>query len=63
MTQPKSQPLEANNGKCPECAKPIAHKYRPFCSARCANLDLGKWFNEEYQLPGDTEMPDDITEL
>ncbi|MBL4639726.1 MAG: DNA gyrase inhibitor YacG [Kordiimonadaceae bacterium] len=49
-------------GKCPECAKPAVHKSRPFCSDRCANLDLGKWFNEGYTLPGDSEIPDDITE-
>lgn len=48
--------------KCPECGKPTIEKYRPFCSKRCADVDLGRWFNEEYTLPGDSEIPDDIGE-
>lgn len=48
--------------KCPECGKPTMQAYRPFCSKRCADVDLGRWFNEEYTLPGDSEIPDDIAE-
>lgn len=48
--------------KCPECGKPTLEKYRPFCSKRCADVDLGRWFKEEYTLPGDSEIPDDIAE-
>ena len=48
--------------KCPQCGKPTAPAYRPFCSKRCADLDLGKWLNESYVLPGDSEIPDDIGE-
>ncbi|WP_417466079.1 DNA gyrase inhibitor YacG [Kordiimonas sp.] len=48
--------------KCPECGKPTVKDYRPFCSKRCADVDLGRWFNEEYTLPGDSEIPDDIGE-
>ncbi|WP_262693116.1 DNA gyrase inhibitor YacG [Kordiimonas aquimaris] len=48
--------------KCPECSKPVVHAYRPFCSKRCADLDLGKWFNEQYVLPGDSEINDDLEE-
>ncbi|PCI64106.1 MAG: DNA gyrase inhibitor YacG [Kordiimonadales bacterium] len=40
--------------KCPQCSKETEHAFRPFCSKRCADLDLGKWFNEEYHLPGDS---------
>lgn len=47
---------------CPECSKPVVHAYRPFCSKRCADLDLGKWFNEQYILPGDSEINDDLEE-
>jgi len=46
--------------KCPECGKVTVQQYRPFCSKRCADLDLGKWFNESYQLPGDSEIPEDM---
>ncbi|PCH93438.1 MAG: DNA gyrase inhibitor YacG, partial [Rhodobacteraceae bacterium] len=30
---------------CPMCDKDTDKTYRPFCSKRCADLDLGKWFN------------------
>jgi len=29
------------------------HDVRPFCSERCKNLDMGSWFNGEYQIEGD----------
>ena len=37
--------------KCPNCAKPAVAAYRPFCSKRCADLDLGRWLNGEYRIP------------
>lgn len=37
---------------CPICAKPVAERHRPFCSDRCAKLDLAHWFNGSYVLPG-----------
>jgi endogenous inhibitor of DNA gyrase (YacG/DUF329 family) len=36
---------------CPICGAPIAARYRPFCSVRCANVDLGRWLNEAYVVP------------
>ena len=38
---------------CPVCAKPAAAAYRPFCSRRCADVDLGHWFNEDYRIPAE----------
>ncbi len=40
---------------CPECGKPSTLKYRPFCSKRCADLDLGQWLNEGYKIESDEE--------
>lgn len=40
---------------CPICGKAGAEKYRPFCSRRCADIDLGRWLTEGYALPGETE--------
>lgn len=41
---------------CPICGKPPAEKYRPFCSRRCADVDLGKWLTGSYAIPvEDTE--------
>lgn len=36
---------------CPMCQKETDHKYRPFCSKRCADLDLGKWMTGAYAVP------------
>lgn len=38
---------------CPICAKDSDAKYRPFCSRRCADIDLGRWLNESYRVPTD----------
>ena len=43
---------------CPICTKPADAKYRPFCSKRCADLDLGKWLGGGYAIPGD-DIPDE----
>jgi len=38
---------------CPICGKPAElPRYRPFCSPRCAEVDLGRWFNGSYVVPG-----------
>lgn len=38
--------------KCPLCGQPAALRYRPFCSKRCADLDLGRWLKGSYAIPG-----------
>ncbi len=49
--------------KCPICEKPTVVEYRPFCSKRCADVDLGRWFNESYVVPEPLgEEPIDIEE-
>jgi uncharacterized protein len=45
-----SQQLEG--GACPICGKPRDAKLRPFCSKRCADLDLARWLKGEYSIPG-----------
>ncbi|HMO09697.1 MAG TPA: DNA gyrase inhibitor YacG [Paracoccaceae bacterium] len=39
-------------GACPVCGKLAAPAYRPFCSRRCADVDLGRWLGGHYRLPG-----------
>lgn len=43
---------------CPICKKDQVAKYRPFCSKRCADVDLGRWFNGTYAIPalGDEDI-------
>ncbi len=43
-------------GKCSICAKPAHKDYHPFCSKRCADVDLGKWLGDGYRIPTD-EVP------
>lgn len=50
------------NGNCPSCNKPLDLKYRPFCSKRCADLDLGQWLNEGYKIESDEEDQTDLHE-
>lgn len=36
---------------CPICSKPTAEATKPFCSARCREVDLNKWFTASYAVP------------
>jgi len=46
---------------CPVCKAGESADYAPFCSRRCADIDLGRWLNADYQLPGqETASPEDI---
>ncbi len=47
-------------GRCPMCKKRATLEYRPFCSKRCADLDLAKWIGGSYAIPAEEA---DITEL
>lgn len=38
---------------CPVCQKPTDPTYRPFCSKRCADVDLGRWLNGSYAIPAE----------
>lgn len=48
---------------CPRCAKPVtwtsAALFRPFCSERCKQTDLGAWATESYRVPEPPEPGDD----
>ena len=45
--------------RCPQCGKPRTQAYRPFCSKRCRDLDLGKWLDGSYAIPAVEEEPPD----
>ncbi len=38
---------------CPICQAETVEKYRPFCSKRCADIDLARWFNGGYAVPSE----------
>jgi endogenous inhibitor of DNA gyrase (YacG/DUF329 family) len=48
---------------CPICGKPASRATQPFCSRRCAEVDLGRWLTGQYRLPGPpAELDDDPRE-
>ncbi|MEE2661677.1 MAG: DNA gyrase inhibitor YacG [Pseudomonadota bacterium] len=45
--------------RCPICDAERVDKFRPFCSKRCAEIDLGRWFTGSYAVPTE-EISDDL---
>ena len=45
--------------RCAHCGKPVVARWRPFCSKRCADLDLGRWLSETYRVVTDEEPETD----
>lgn len=54
---------------CPICGKPAEEKYYPFCSKRCADIDLYRWLSGNYVIPenesddDDEKIPDDENDM
>ena len=50
--------------RCAICGKPAEAQYRPFCSRRCADVDLQRWLSGRYAVAAveddsDREEPED----
>jgi endogenous inhibitor of DNA gyrase (YacG/DUF329 family) len=49
--------------RCPACGGDSiyapSNPFRPFCSERCKNMDLGAWASESFRVPDETP-PDDV---
>jgi len=65
----ESQDKDSGGLACPTCgelaaspAKPGGKSPRPFCSRRCADIDLGRWFQERYAIPAVDAADDSIVE-
>ena len=55
---------EAKTHRCPICGKTFTDTtYRPFCSKRCADIDLGNWFKGEYRFAAQELDEQDVAEL
>jgi len=39
-------------GRCPICGRPRVETFKPFCSKRCADIDLAHWLDGRYVIPG-----------
>ncbi len=48
-------PIPAGARRCPVCGKRTVPRHQPFCSGRCADIDLGRWLKESYRV--ETEEP------
>ncbi len=47
-----TEPAPTNTlAACPICGRPASARHRPFCSARCADVDLGRWLGGQYRVP------------
>ena len=46
------------NKKCPICGKQTVLEYQPFCSKKCADIDLGRWLKGTYVIHTN-ESPED----
>jgi endogenous inhibitor of DNA gyrase (YacG/DUF329 family) len=42
---------EAPRRACPICGKAAVEAFRPFCSRRCADVDLNRWLSGVYAVP------------
>lgn len=45
---------------CPICKKPRSEEFTPFCSLRCRDRDLVRWFGDGYAVPGPPANPEDL---
>lgn len=61
MTAPVKEPPRPAP-RCATCGKPAVQRYRPFCSKRCADADLGRWLSGTYAIPA-VEPPDEWESL
>ncbi len=50
---------KAQGPKCPICAKPMVAAFRPFCSKRCADVDLHRWLSGVYAVPATEDEEED----
>jgi endogenous inhibitor of DNA gyrase (YacG/DUF329 family) len=51
--------------RCPTCKQPLPagqRQFRPFCSERCKLVDLGRWLDGSYAVPGEPADEEDLAE-
>jgi endogenous inhibitor of DNA gyrase (YacG/DUF329 family) len=55
-----AETIETQPGKpCPICGKPATERHRPFCTKRCADVDLNRWLSDVYVVPGSEREEDE----
>jgi len=43
--------------KCPICGRAAVEEFKPFCSKRCADVDLNRWLSGSYVIPARDDEP------
>jgi endogenous inhibitor of DNA gyrase (YacG/DUF329 family) len=46
---------------CSICGRPQDRRLRPFCSRRCADVDLHRWLSGAYVVPASEEDAEEMT--
>ena len=54
----KRSGLSKGERTCPICGEPRSDRYDPFCSKRCADVDLHRWLKGSYVIPGASAKPE-----
>ena len=50
--------MPARRGRrCPICGRAATDLHRPFCSRRCADIDLNRWLSGGYVIPASEDTP------
>lgn len=52
MSAPQDKDPPAAMRPCAMCGKPVIAAFKPFCSKRCADVDLNRWLSGVYAIPG-----------
>jgi uncharacterized protein len=48
---------------CAICGRPRVEKYAPFCSRRCADVDLYRWLNGKYAIAANEDSEEESSEV
>ena len=54
---------ELSAARCPLCRKPVDAAFKPFCSKRCADIDLNRWLSGVYAVPVKEDEDEDGTRV
>jgi uncharacterized protein len=62
--EPPANDNAAETKRCPICRQPSQLRYKPFCSKRCADVDLNRWLTGKYAIPVEEgrDRPEDDAE-
>ena len=59
VTASMSRPDDVRAARCAVCGKPQDPAFRPFCSKRCADIDLNRWLTGVYAVPVEGDEDED----